>query len=112
MSNEVILVVEPNPTSVSRTKVLIEELYEKGFGKSRLITTVLINRIRSDIQLSWSQVQEALEQPISLIVSPVPEMAYQAALRFTPISMLQPDGLTAQQFGKVADLLAQRIHKK
>ena len=112
LSNEVLLVVEPNPISVSRTKVLIEELYEKGFGKSRLITTVLINRIRSDVQLSWTQVQEALEQPISLIVSPVPELAYQSALRFMPISMLQPEGLTAQQFSKVADLLAQRIRKK
>ena len=112
LSNEVLLVVEPNPTSVSRTKVLIDELYEKGFGKSRLITTVLINRIRSDIQLSWTQVQEALELPVSLIISPVPELAYQSAIRFIPMAMLQPDGLTAQQFGKVADLLAQRIRKK
>ena len=112
LCNEVLLVVEPHPTTVSRTKTLIEELYEKGFGKSRLITTVLINRIRSDIQFSWTQVQEALEQPVSQVISPVPEMAYQAALRFIPISMLQPDGLTAQQYGKVADVLAQRIHKK
>jgi MinD-like ATPase involved in chromosome partitioning or flagellar assembly len=112
LCNEVLLVVEPHPTTVSRTKTLIEELYEKGFGKSRLITTVLINRIRSDTQLSWTQVQEALEQPVSQVISPVPEMAYQAALHFTPISMLQPDGLTAQQYGKVADVLAQRIHKK
>jgi MinD-like ATPase involved in chromosome partitioning or flagellar assembly len=97
---------------VSRTKVLLQELNEKGFGKSKLVTIVLINRIRSDIQLSWTQVQEALELPVSQVISPVPEMAYQAALRFTPISMLQPDGLTSQQYGKVADLLAQRMRKK
>jgi pilus assembly protein CpaE len=112
LCNEVLLVVEPHPTTVSRTKTLIDELYEKGFGKSRLITIVLINRIRSDIQFSWTKVQEALEQPVSLVISPVPEMAYQAGLRFTPISLLQPDGLTAQQYGKVADVLAQHIHKK
>ena len=112
LCNEVVVIVEPQSVSVARTKILIEELFEKGFGKSRLINTVLINRIRSDLQMSWSQVQEELEQPISVVISPVPELAYQAAIHFTPLSIFQPDGLSNQQYGKLADVLAQRIHKK
>ncbi len=112
LCNEVVVVVEPHPITVMRTKALLQDLIEKGFGKSRLITTVLINRIRSDMQMSWTQVQEALEQPISQIISPVPEMAYQAAIHFVPISIQQPDGLTNQQYKKVADVLAERVRKK
>ena len=111
LSNEAVVVVEPNPITVMRTKTLIEDLYDRGFGKSRLMTIVLINRVRSDVQLSWTQVQEALGQPISQVISPVPELAFQAALRTTPMVQLQPSGLTAQQIGKVADLLEQHIRK-
>jgi Flp pilus assembly CpaE family ATPase len=111
LSNEAVLVVEPNPITVMRTKTLIEDLYDRGFGKSRLMTIVLINRVRSDVQLSWTQVQEALGQPISQVISPVPELAFQAALRTTPMVQIQPSGLTAQQIGKVADLLEQHIRK-
>ncbi len=111
LSNEAVLVVEPNPITVMRTKTLIEDLYNRGFGKSRLMTIVLINRVRSDVQLSWTQVQEALGQPISQVISPVPELAYQAALRTTPMVLLQPSGLTTQQIGKVADLIEQHIRK-
>ena len=112
LCNEAIVVVEPHPVTVLRTKTLLEDLFEKGFGKSRLITTVLNNRVRSDMQMSWTQVQEALEQPISQVISPVPEMAYKAAVQNLALSMVQPDGLTSQQYGKIADLLAQRIRKK
>ncbi|HEX7432033.1 MAG TPA: response regulator [Anaerolineaceae bacterium] len=112
LSNEAVIVVEPNPITVMRTKVLLEDLYDKGFGKSRLMTIVLINRVRSDIQLSWTQVQEALGQPVSQVISPAPELAYQAALRTTPMILVQPTSLTAQEIGKVADLLEQHLRKK
>src|SRR5450759_5746211 len=112
LSNEAVIVVEPNPITVMRTKVLLEDLYDKGFGKSRLMTIVFINRVRSDIQLSWTQVQEALGQPVSQVISPAPELAYQAALRTTPMILVQPTSLTAQEIGKVADLLEQHLRKK
>lgn len=52
LCNEMILAVEPMPNTVNRTRLLIEVLADKGFTKSRVLTLVLINRIRSDIQLS------------------------------------------------------------
>jgi Flp pilus assembly CpaE family ATPase len=112
LCNEAVLVVEPNPITVMRTKTLLDDLYDRGFGKSRLISLVLINRVRSDVQLSLTQVQEALGQPVSQVISPAPELAYQSALRTTPMILVQPNGLTGQQFGKVADLLEQHIRKK
>lgn len=110
--NELVVAVEPHPITVLRTKSLLTELHEKGYGKSKAISVVLINRIRSDVQMSWTQVSEVLEQQIKFVISPYPEMAFQAATRALPIIQIQPEGLTAQQYGNVADFLAQSIHKK
>ncbi|HEY3344049.1 MAG TPA: response regulator [Anaerolineaceae bacterium] len=109
--NEVILVVDPHPIAVARAKAILEDLESKGFGKAKLVTIVLLNRLRADIQLSWSQVQESLSQPVAVVFTPVPELTYQAALRLTPMVMLQPDGLHNQQFGKLAELIVQHAHK-
>lgn len=112
LCNEIIIAVEPMPNSVTRTKLLLEDLIEKGFTKSRVLTLVLINRIRSDIQLSWTQVQEALGIPITSIITPAPELAYQACTRNTPMILAQPDGIVAQQFIKIASTIAQRGPQK
>ena len=87
-------------------------LADKGFTKSKVLTLVLINRIRSDIQLSWTQVQEALGIPITSIITPAPELAYQACTRSTPMILAQPDGIVAQQYVKIASTIAQRGPQK
>jgi pilus assembly protein CpaE len=107
--DEIILVVEPTPNTVTRTKTLMENLADKGFGKSKLLTAALVNRSRSDVMLSWSNVQDTLAIPVTVVVTPAPELAYQAALRFTPMILLQPDGLYAQQVNKFADQVIQHI---
>jgi Flp pilus assembly CpaE family ATPase len=112
LSNEIVVAVEPHPITVLRTKALIDELHEKGFGKSRAISVVLVNRIRSDVQMSWTQVQESLGQQVSYVISPYPEMAYQAATRAMPIIQLQPEGLISQQYGNVAEFLSHLVHKQ
>ncbi len=112
LCTEAILVVEPMPNTIARTKVFLDELSDRGFSKSRVLTLVLINRIRSDIQMSWTQVQEALGIPITSIITPAPELAYQACSRNTPMILAQPDGIVAQQFVKIASAIAQRGPQK
>jgi pilus assembly protein CpaE len=112
LCSEAILVVEPMPNTISRTKVLLNELSDRGFSKSRVLSLVLINRIRSDIQMSWTQVQEALGLPITSIITPAPELAYQACSRSTPMILAQPEGIVAQQYIKIATAIAQRGPQK
>lgn len=108
LCNELVVVVEPMPSTITRTKVLLESVGELGFGKAHVLSLVLINRIRSDIQLSWTQVQDALGISILSIVTPAPELAYQACVRNTPMVLAQPDGLTVQQYAKIANSIIQR----
>lgn len=103
--NEAVIVVDPDPTTMRRTKALMQEMETLGFGKSRKITAVAVNRARSDIQLTLPQMQEALGTPIAILMPPAPEMAYQAATRAVPLSLVQPESLLSQQFNRLAELL-------
>jgi pilus assembly protein CpaE len=106
--DEVMLITEPFPASLRGTKRYMQELGNCGFGKSKLLTVVMINRIRADVQLTITQVQESLGVTVAQVIPPVPEIAYQAALQYLPIVKLQPDGLVAQQFKRLAEIIAQR----
>jgi len=109
LCQEVILVVEPQPATVQRTRVLVNELSEKGFGKSKVLSVVVLNRIRADIQLSAAQVQETLGHSVVQVIPPAPEQSYQAAMRSLPITLIQPEGLLAQQFARLTEAIAQHI---
>jgi CheY-like chemotaxis protein/MinD-like ATPase involved in chromosome partitioning or flagellar assembly len=109
--DEVIVVTEPYPVTVTHTRLLLDDLVERGFGKSRLITVVIVNRVRADVQLSVTQVQDRLGFPISQIIPPSPEQAFQAGMRNVPLIQIQPEGMVAQQFGRLADTISQRIKK-
>ncbi len=111
LCQEMIVVTEPYPLTVQHTRLLLDELSERGYGKFRPITLVIVNRVRADVQLSITQVQDRLGMPISQVIPPSPEQAFQAGLRNVPLIMLQPDGLVAQQYYRLADLINQRIKK-
>jgi DNA-binding response OmpR family regulator len=108
---ELILVTEPYPATVVRTRNFMDELNERGFGRGRLLTVVMINRVRADIQLSISQVQERLGVPVQVFFPPAPEQAYQAGLRNLPLTEVQPESLLSQQFNILAGLILQRVRQ-
>ncbi len=109
LCKEVIVVTEPFPGTVQRTKQLLEDLKMRGFGKSKLITLVVINRIRADVQLSITQVQEALGQQVAQVIPPAPEVSFQAATRNLPMIQVQIGGLLSLQYNRLAESIAERI---
>jgi hypothetical protein len=68
---------------------------------------VLNNRIRSDTQLPASVVQDKLGNPITVTLTPAPELLTQATRMQTAAILCQPDGVTAKQIFKLADHLIQ-----
>jgi CheY-like chemotaxis protein len=107
--DEIIVVVEPVPQTLAQSKSLINDLNANGVGEGR-VNVVLVNRVRSGVQLSWSQVQEQLGRNIAIIFTPAPELAFQASIHNTPIVIQQPDSLTTQQFAKLAEKVIQFGH--
>lgn len=108
---EMIVVTEPYPGSINRTRQFIDELSDRGFGRGRLLTVVMINRVRADAQLSISQVQDRLDVPIQVVFPPAPEQAYQAGMRNLALIEIQPESLLSQQFNLLAKIIHQRVKK-
>jgi pilus assembly protein CpaE len=107
--NELIMVVEPQPVPIKRSKLLASELHLKGFGSLKTMSTVTVNRTRSDIVLNISQVEQILGYPAVMGFPPVVEQAYRAADRAVPLVTIQPDGIIAMQFTTLASQINERI---
>ena len=107
--NELIMVVEPQPVPVKRSKILASELHLKGFGSLKTMSTVTVNRTRSDIVLNISQVEQILGYPAVMGFPPVVEQAYRAADRAVPLITVQPDGIIAMQFNTLANQINERM---
>jgi pilus assembly protein CpaE len=95
--------------AVRRTRVLLDDLRKKGYGSSKILTLVIYNRARADMSLNMTQIEEILGQPVALGIPPATEQAYSAAMRSIPILLVQPEGLLAQQFTKLAELVHQHL---
>ena len=109
LCNDRIIVVEGALNTISQTKLMIDEI--ANLGVDRLgIMVVLNNRVRSEAQMAWTEVQEKLGHSIATTLTPAPEMFLTAVRMHTPPVMVQPTNVTSQQFLKVADLIIE--HEK
>ncbi|WP_299028399.1 response regulator [uncultured Thermanaerothrix sp.] len=106
--DEVMVVAESQPFTLKLTRRLLTDLEGHGFGKSKLLTVVLNNRMRADLQYTITQVQDTLEHSVSITIPPVPELAYHAAMRSVPLLHIQPEGLYAQQVMQLASQFVER----
>lgn len=101
MCNLVLVVLEPVPISITQAVELINDLQAIGIGENQ-IDVIMVNRIRSSIQLTISEVEDQIGRSLVVAFSPNPELAYHASLQGAPMIILQPDSLIAQQFNQLA----------
>jgi pilus assembly protein CpaE len=107
LCSERVVVVEGIPNSIHHSKILIDEIAALGIDRKAIIA-VLNNRVRSETQMPWTQVQESLNHSISITLTPAPELFFQAARNQTPAVVCQPSNVTSQQFTKFADQVLER----
>ena len=105
--DEVMILLEGVPNTITHTQVLIEDLESLGVPK-RNINVILNNRTRSETQLPSSQVQNKLDHEIIGTLTPAPELFVQAARMQTPAILCQPESLTARQIQKLVDFITER----
>jgi DNA-binding response OmpR family regulator len=109
--DELVVLLESHPYTIMRTKVLVDELTQRGFGEGR-INVVLYNRVRSEFQIPVAQVQEQFKHGITIVFTPAPELIFQASKNNIPLVIQHPDNLTSQQFAKLADNIAKHVRQK
>ncbi len=97
----IFLLVEPTSLSITQFQLIRDALIEQGVHQNR-IHAVVYNRMRSDIMLTRSQIQEKLGMELLGMISPAPELVYHAALNNRPIYLHQPESPTANQLNEIA----------
>lgn len=105
--DEILLIVEPTPISVHQTRALIDDLTALGVANGKIRLT-MVNRQRTNLQMNWADVQEAVGHTISTVITPAPDLAYKATEISTPMVVQQPSSLTAEQFTKLASTILQQ----
>jgi MinD-like ATPase involved in chromosome partitioning or flagellar assembly len=110
--DELVMVVEPQPIPIKRSKLLATELHAKGFGSVKTMSTVLVNRTRSDMVLNISQVEQILGYPVVMGFPPVAEQTFRAAEHSVPLIAVQPEGIVAMQFTALASQVNERVPKQ
>jgi pilus assembly protein CpaE len=110
LSDLVIIVSEPTRLSITQSKALVASLTHLGVPNTR-IELVIVNRTPSTLQMSWQQAEQMLGTKVAAIVTPAPELAYQAVEAGTPIVLLRADSLTADQLRKMTNQLIEKLNK-
>jgi len=111
LCHERIVVIEGAPNTINQTKLLIDEISNLGIDKMGILV-VLNNRVRSEAQMAWTEVQQKLGHSIATTLTPAPEMFMSAGRVHTPAVTSQPTNVTSQQFLKIADLIIEREKAK
>lgn len=98
------LAVEPNRIALALAGEVINEIDQHGFQRAR-VSVVLVNRTQSGLQVPWQEAEKMLEHEMTAIISPMPELAFQADEVTTPLILLQPTSIAATQYSKLAEAL-------
>ncbi|WP_119072902.1 response regulator [Aggregatilinea lenta] len=102
-----VLTVEPTRVGLTMANDLLHELDQIGISETR-ISIVLINRAQSSLAVPWQEAEKLLNHPMTAIISPAPEVAFQAAEAGMPIVLFQPNAIVASQFTKLAEEISAR----
>ncbi len=99
--NLLIVLAEPVANALTHSKKLIDDLVNLGVPLPTIMV-VVVNRVRSDTQLTLSQIESQLGQSPVVSITPAPELIFQANRVKTTAIDSRPDSLTAQQFARLA----------
>jgi pilus assembly protein CpaE len=108
-----VVVIEGTRSVIAQSRLLLNDLAAMRIDPAD-VTVVLNNRIRTETQVAWTEVQTELGHPIAAALTPAPEMLLAATRIHTPAVLSQPTNLTSQQILKVADLIleVEKVTKK
>lgn len=109
--DQIIVLAEAFDNSISQTKILLENLLDLGIEKEKVLV-ILNNRMRSDLLLSTSKVQEKIDFPVEVTFTPAPELFFQATRKNTTAILEQPESLTTQQFQRLAKIIVENEAKE
>jgi DNA-binding response OmpR family regulator/CO dehydrogenase nickel-insertion accessory protein CooC1 len=112
LCDEILLVIEPFPTTLKMAQQLIVDIENRGMSERKLITPILMNRMDIDHQVTGPEIQKYLGKEIRFSIPHDPKLALQAARDQVPMVLSDPDSDIAHQYSDLARDLAQRVRNR
>lgn len=106
--DQIIVVIEPNPVALSMAREMIQEI-ELNSTTSGRIQIVIVNRVQSNSQTPWHEIEHTLGQELRAIISPAHEQLFQAMRAAVPVVLSQPNAIISSQILKLCDDLFARV---
>ena len=103
--DKLLFVIEASAVGLEMANLQLDVL-DDLIGGDR-ISIVVVNRSQST--LPWHEAESRLNREVKAIISPAPELAFQAGEQGTPMVILQPNAMVSGQFVKLADEMKSRI---
>jgi DNA-binding response OmpR family regulator len=103
-----VVVADPTRLALTQAKTLLTELATVGQASGR-VEVAMVNRSPSSTQISIQQAEQLVGHKVAGVVSPAAELAYQAHEVGTPMVLLRPESLTADQLRVIAGLVMQKV---
>jgi pilus assembly protein CpaE len=100
--DQAVFLIEPNQIAVQLAQAIMREIQAIGIALER-ISLVIFNRTQSTMQIPWQEVEQMLHKEVRAIISPGPELAYQAAEAGQPITQFQPSSIISGQISKLVE---------
>jgi DNA-binding response OmpR family regulator len=104
--DHIVVTTEPHRVALTLTQALLDKMTMSLNLARHKISVVLINRAPSAATFTKATIEGLLQQDLAGVVTPAPELAFQAAEQGTPMVMAQPSSLVAQQIQSIAEYLA------
>lgn len=107
--DRLIVIVDPATVTLNMARELLQELAKNNRDRIHL---VVVNRAQINLQPPWHEVEHLLEHEIRAIISPSPELAYQAMEAGMPMVSFQPNAIVSSQLNKLAEDVYKVIEPK
>ncbi len=104
--DHVVVATEPNRVALTLAQSLLDEITTSLSFPRHRISVVLINKAPSASTFTREAIEGLLQHNLAGVVTPAPEMAFQAAETGSPMIVAQPATLVAQQLRQIAEHLA------
>ena len=103
--HQIVVAIEPQRMALDLAQVLLSEMSRLLEIPSHNIGLVMVNKAPSGATYTKDNISELLQHNLIAIVTPAPELAFQAGERRVPLATIQPDSLAVRQLRTVAEYL-------
>lgn len=105
--NQVVVPVEPQRVSITLTQALLDEMIRSLKIARHRIRVVSVNKAPVAATFTKDAIEGMLQHDLAGVITPAPDLAFQAAERGIPMVMIQPDSVVALQIQALATHLAE-----